>query len=132
MRTYDFDCQVEVDVILRRVFPIELTNANKGRGHSWHATAASRKKIAKALTGERREPFAFPVAIRITRILGPSQRLWDADSCGRGNAKELVDSLVEAGWFHDDGPRWITHCDYRQDSQSRASGPATMIEVMRA
>jgi hypothetical protein len=138
-RTYDFDCLPEPGTvkeclttpILKKILPIELKNANIGRGHSWHSTAASRKRIAKALAGERRTPFEYPVAIRITRILGPNQRLWDADSVGRGNAKELIDSLVELGWFYDDGPRWVTHCDYRQDAQSRVSGPSVMIEVFK-
>ena len=139
MRTYDFDCLPEVPVvkqslttpILKKILPVELKNANIGRGHSWHSTASSRKRIARTLANERRTPFEFPVAIRITRILGPNQRLWDADSVGRGNAKELIDTLVELGWFCDDGPKWITHCDYRQDAQSRVSGPSVMIEVFQ-
>jgi hypothetical protein len=117
--------------VLKKILPVELTNSNIGRGYHWAATAASRKKIARTLAGERRTPFEYPVAIRITRILGPGQRLWDADSVGRGNAKELIDSLVELGWLHDDGPRWVTHCDYRQDAQSRVSGPSVMIEIFR-
>jgi hypothetical protein len=115
-----------------RVFKIELTNGNDGRQKNWYKPAQTRQRIARTLFDERRTPFDHPVKIRITRILGANQRLWDADSVGRGNAKELIDSLVELGWFHDDGPRWITHCDYRQDAQSRASGPAVMIEVWDA
>jgi hypothetical protein len=118
--------------LLCRVFKIELTNGNDGRQKNWYKPAQTRQRIARTLFDERRAPFDHPVKIRITRILGASQRLWDADSVGRGNAKELIDSLVELGWFHDDGPKWITHCDYRQDAQSRASGPAVMIEVWDA
>jgi hypothetical protein len=121
-----------IEPILCKVFRIELTNGNDGRGSKWFRTAAVRQRIARTLANERRTPFEHPVEIRITRILGANQRLWDADSVGRGNAKELIDSLVELGWFHDDGPKWITHCDYRQDAQSRASGPAVMIEVFSA
>jgi len=135
VRTYDFDCLPEAGTntapVLKKVLPVELKNANVGRGHSWHSTAASRKRIAKRLANERREPFAYPVAILLTRILGPGQRLWDADSVGRGNAKELIDSLVELGWFHDDGPKWITHCDYRQDASQRINGPSVLIEVFK-
>jgi hypothetical protein len=119
----------ETEPILRKFFRIELTNGNDGRGSKWFRTAAVRQRIARTLFDERRTPFDHPVKIRITRILGANQKLWDADSVGRGNAKELIDSLVELGWFHDDGPRWITHCDYRQDAKSRASGPAVMVEV---
>lgn len=118
--------------ILCKVFRIQLTNGNDGRGSKWFRAAAVRQEIARMLSNERRTPFEHPVEIRITRILGAGQRLWDADSVGRGNAKELIDSLVELGWFADDGPKWITHCDYRQDAKSRASGPAVMIEVWDA
>ena len=131
-RGYDFDCQVTAETqgsILRRVLPIELTNGNDGRGSKWFNSAKRRQTIAQTLHSERRTPFEHPVAIRITRILGPGQRLWDADSVGRGNAKELIDSLVELGWFYDDGPKQITHCDYRQDASQRLNGPSVLIEV---
>ena len=116
-------------LILSRMLPIELTNGNDGRGSKWFRSSSRRKIIARTLANERRAPFAFPVAIQIVRVLGAGQRLWDADSVGRGNAKELVDSLVELGWFHDDGPKWITHCDYRQDASQRKIGPVTVINV---
>jgi hypothetical protein len=118
-----------MNLILSRMLPIELTNGNDGRGSKWFRSSSRRKIIARTLANERRTPFAFPVAIRLTRILGPGQRLWDADSVGRGNAKELVDSLVELGWFRDDGPKQITHCDYRQDASQRINGPSVLIEV---
>jgi hypothetical protein len=118
-----------MNLILSRMLPIELTNGNDGRGSKWFRSSARRKIIARTLANERRTPFAFPVAIQIIRVLGAGQRLWDADSVGRGNAKELVDSLVELGWFYDDGPKWITHCDYRQDASQRKIGPVTVVNV---
>tara|TARA_R110002110_G_scaffold116667_3_gene288278 strand:- start:393 stop:671 length:279 start_codon:yes stop_codon:yes gene_type:complete len=79
-----------------------------------------------------REPFEFPVQIRLTRIIGPRQRLWDADSVLRGSAKQILDALVAIGWFHDDGPRWITSATGVQDASQRENGPAVMIEVFKA
>lgn len=115
--------------LLSKLLPIELTNGNDGRGSKWFRSASRRKTIAQRLSSERRKPFSFPVTICITRILGRGQRLWDADSVGRGSAKELLDSLVELGWFVDDGPKWIVSCDYRQDASRRDVGPATLVDV---
>jgi hypothetical protein len=115
--------------ILVRLLPVQLTNGNDGRGSKWFNSAKRRSDIEKWLFNERRTPFDSPVKIRITRILGARERLWDADSVGRGNAKEIVDSLTALGWWKDDGPRWITHCEYRQDASQRKNGPATLVEV---
>jgi len=111
--------------------PLELTNRNDGRGHSWHRTASERKKIERLLIAEglQRSPFETPVTVRITRILGKGQRLWDPDSGLRGNAKELIDSLVAAGWFHDDSAKWITEVRFFQCATDRELGPAVRIEI---
>lgn len=113
------------------LLPIKPTNGNDGRGHKWYRTAAVRDKIASRLRwlGLTREPFDVPVSLTLTRVLGKGERKWDADSIGRGNAKELIDSLVSLGWFHDDGPRWIRSVDYRQDDTRRDVGPCWEIEV---
>jgi len=115
--------------IFVEILPIKLTNNNDGRGHSWYRSSVERRKIGRAIGHMRRKPFGFRVDLRITRILGVKQLLWDADSIGRGNAKELVDTLVALGWFHDDGPKYIRHCDYRQDDSQRTNGPAVQVEV---
>ena len=109
--------------------PFELKNKNDGQGHHWGATAAARKKFEKDLFKLRmiRSPFLFPVKLTITRGLGKGQKLWDNDSIGRGNAKQLIDALVASGWFCDDSPKYITDVDYRQDECRRSSGP--FIEV---
>ena len=119
-------------VISSRMLGIELTNGNDGRGSKWFKTAAVRKKLEKQFLamGLASEPFQHPVRIRITRILGKKQRLWDADSIGRGNSKELIDALTAIGWFVDDSPKWITHCDFRQDSSQREHGPDVCFEVL--
>ena len=109
--------------------PIRLTNDNGGRTQHW-TKAAGRKKSYAAMVrvlGGRRKPFDSPVALTVTRILGPSERLWDADSIGRGSAKELIDSLVACGWLVDDGPKWVTEVTYRQEID-RKSGPAVRVD----
>lgn len=130
-RTYDFDCQVEIDrtVLHIVILPIELTNGNDGRGSKWFSSAKARKTIEATLHAHRRTPFTVPVHLTLTRILGAGQRLWDNDSIGRGNAKELIDSLVALGWFHDDKPKWIFGVDYRQDDKRRSLGPAVEVVV---
>jgi len=72
------------------------------------------------------------VEIQLTRIIGPRHRLWDADSVLRGSAKQLIDSLVAIGWFHDDGPKWITSATGVQDASQRVNGPAVMVEVFKS
>ncbi|MCP4887507.1 MAG: hypothetical protein GY904_12940 [Planctomycetaceae bacterium] len=60
----------------------------------------------------------------ITRWLGKGQRLWDADSVLRGEAKQLVDAMIDAGVARDDSPKYITfvhglQCDLqRKEIQS--------------
>jgi hypothetical protein len=117
------------------ILPIELTNHNDGRGHHWQRTASERKRIFKKLLTlgfKRQEPYAFPTHNLVTRILGPRQRLWDSSSLGRGNWKEIEDSLVELGWWKDDGPDWITNTDFRQTKEERDLGPAIRLEVFRS
>ena len=114
-----------IDLIL----PVELTNGNDGRGSKWFSSAKVRKRFERDLVDYRREPFDQPTRLTVTRILGPNQRLWDNDSIGRGNAKELIDALVALGWWHDDKPKWITSVDYRQDDSRREIGPAVRMEV---
>jgi hypothetical protein len=117
------------ELLLRELLPIKLTNGNDGRGSKWFRADKRRKAIVKQLATLKREPFGEPVAVVITRVLGKGERLWDADSVGRGNAKELIDSLVELGWWVDDGPKFIRQCDYRQDANNRERGSAVQIEV---
>jgi hypothetical protein len=36
-----------------------------------------------------------------------------------------------AGWFHDDGPDYITEVDGRQNKNNRSEGPSVLIEVFK-
>lgn len=115
--------------LFRIVLPVELTNGNDGRGYAWQRSAARRKKLGKMLAPLRRKPFSVPVVVEVIRILGKGQRLWDSSSVGRGNYKELEDTLVELGWFVDDGPQWIRQTIFGQDASRRSEGPAVEIVI---
>ena len=117
------------DALLTIILPIKLTNGNDGRGFAWQRSAAVRKRMAKMLAPLRRKPFDVPVVVQVTRILGKGERLWDSSSIGRGNYKELEDTLVALGWFYDDGPAWIAETVFRQDASRRSCGPAVEIVV---
>lgn len=111
--------------------PLKLTNNNEGQSRHWSKANKAKQMFAKALLETRflfKEP-QFKQRITITRILGKGERLWDADSVLRGNAKQLIDALVDAGFFVDDGPKYISEGVGRQDDTDRANGPAIRIEI---
>lgn len=118
-------------ILLTKTLPLELQNYNTGRGHAHWQSTKIRKQYEQALraNGLTRQPFDCCVDVAICRVLGPKQRLWDADSVLRGSAKELIDSLVACGWFHDDGPEWIRRAVGIQDKSQRQNGPAVVIAV---
>lgn len=110
--------------------PIELLNGNTGRGNRWFRSSVVRQQIERTLRllGLARKPYTVPVSLTITRIVGKGQRLWDADSIGRGNAKELVDAMVAVGFFVDDSAKYVGTVDYRQRVE-RHSLPEVEIEI---
>jgi hypothetical protein len=112
--------------------PLELTNGNDGRGNKWFRSSKVRDDIEWMLRafGQVRKPFDHPVMIRITRVLGKGQRLWDSDSIGRGNSKELIDALVAVGWFVDDCPKHIIETQFRQTIPKTRGLPSVIVEVM--
>jgi hypothetical protein len=115
----------------RITLPIELTNGNDGRGNDWMVSNSRRKQYEKLIRqlGLVRSPFEFPVIIYVVRILGPKQRLWDSSSVGRGNWKEIEDSLVACGWFKDDSTKHIVNTFFYQDETRRDEGPCVEIIV---
>jgi hypothetical protein len=111
---------------------LELTNGNDGRGSKWFSSAKLRKVIESQLRANghaRSTPFQTPVVIRLTRILGQRQQLWDFSSWGRGNWKEIEDALVEIGWFVDDGPKYITDIRFVQFTPKVRRSPDILVEV---
>ena len=115
--------------------PIVLTNGNDGRNKRWFSSAKIRTQIEYMLRlggHSRPEPFNEPIVLRITRVLARAQKLWDSDSIGRGNAKELVDSLVACNWFRDDSAAYITETRFAQFIPSvREKMGSTIVEVLR-
>lgn len=119
------------NLILSELLPIELTNGNDGRGSKWFRSATLRERYELQLRhlGYERKPFETTVEVQVTRVLGKGQRLWDPSSIGRGNWKEIEDSLVALGWWQDDSPKWISEVRFFQDKTRRQDGPATLVEV---
>lgn len=113
------------------ILPIALTNANDGRTTHFGASSQRRKKYLRLLAtlGYKRQPFPFQVDVVVTRILGPNQRMMDSSSLLRGNWKEIEDSLVQLGWFHDDCTKHIRLTLATQDSSRKHLGPATEIKI---
>jgi hypothetical protein len=121
-------------IIYSAEIPIVLTNGNDGRGNKWFSSSRRRKQIVNLLFARgyaRPAPFDSAVDLKITRILGTRQKLWDADSWQRGNLKELIDALVELKWFYDDGPKYIREVRFKQVTlQSRPIESRTIVTVM--
>ena len=118
-------------LLLSVVLPIKLTNSNTGRGGSFWKSAKDRKDFEAILraSGHVYTPLDFPVYLRITRIFAGREREWDYSSGLRGNAKELEDSGVACGFWHDDGPKWIRGVVF---AQARGEKSAVMIEMFSA
>ena len=121
----------DVHDMITFTLPVELSNNNTGQTRHFSAAIKQKKMFASTLSamGLKSTPPPFKQSVVITRILGKRQSLWDADSVLRGNAKQLLDALVDAGYFVDDGPKYITEVIGRQDATDRASGPAIRVEI---
>lgn len=138
-------------MICRMIIEKKLNNGNEGRTKHWTAAARSRKEwmIAVAncevehqgecMDGETfiscilsGRPLQKRVDIVVTRVLGPRERMYDPDSILRGNAKELIDSIVEAGYLADDSAKHIETVVGKQDDSQRPNGPFTIIEIFEA
>ena len=115
------------------VVEFKLTNANAGRGGSFWKSAKDRKDFESQLRAEGLvfKPIPHPVQLRVTRLLGPRERYWDPDSCGRGNFKEFCDAAVVCGWFHDDCGEWIRGVYFEQEKTDRKTS-AVRIEIFDA
>lgn len=94
-------------------------------------THAEKKRLQKAVWDATSccncFPFEKKVDIIVTRVLGKGQRYWDQDSVLRGNAKQLIDSFVDAELLNDDSVKWVGRCLGDQDASRRSEGP--FIEV---
>lgn len=113
------------------VLPVSLDNGNDGRTKHFGAAAKRRREYEATirLFHPRPVPVQTPARIHVTRVLGPRQRLFDADSLLRGNAKELIDAIVAAGFLPDDGPAHVLEVTASQDKSRRGEGPAVEITI---
>lgn len=120
--------------VLRLDLPAELTNGNTGQSKHWGSTVKLRNEYLEVLTScyYRAAPPDHQQHIKVTRVLGKGQRLWDADSILRGSAKQLIDSLVDHGFMHDDGPKWLVSATGTQDDTQRENGPRIIVELSPA
>jgi hypothetical protein len=111
--------------------PLPLSNNNAGQTRHWSAANKQKQAFANMLALFRLKgtPPDHKCRVTITRILGKGESLWDADSVLRGNAKQLLDALVDAGYFHDDGPKYIEEVFGKQDATRRKDGPAIVVEI---
>ena len=116
---------------MKILLPIELTNGNDGRKKSWFKASRIRKTYEDLLRLQfgTRSPFSVPVNVVVVRILGLTCQMWDSSSILRGNYKEIEDSMVACGWFHDDNSRWIKSTFGVQDSTRRHMGPAVELII---
>ena len=110
----------------------ELKNYNAGQGRHWGMTHAEKARMQRAVKIAGIDecvsfPFDRKVDIVVTRVLGKGQRFWDQDSVLRGNAKQLIDSLVDAEVLNDDSIKWIGRCLGDQDASRREAGPITEV-----
>ena len=108
---------------------MELTSGNDGQQKHWYESHKQRRKIEDILNAENRKrniPYMTPVALHIVRIYSGRQREWDCDNLLRGNSKQLIDSMVSAGFFLDDSTKYITQV---VGSQERSEVSGVRIEI---
>ena len=124
----------------------ELKNQNTGQTRHWSTAHREKKTMTTALREGRilypgdgnlrfgvfcREimmhPFDCVVDVTVKRILGKGQRLYDPDSILRGNCKQLIDAVVDAGLLVDDSTRHIGRVLGLQDANQRERGPSIEI-----
>ena len=124
----------------------ELNNGNVGRSKHWSSAHRERQAWRKSLDSavvimpdgvtsafysHVVSPPSYQQGLIVRRVLGKKARYWDADSVLRGNCKEMLDSLCEAGFCKDDNIKYIPWVIGDQDADRREIGPFTEIEVWK-
>lgn len=131
--------------------PMKLKNNNQGQGHHWSGSHKERRTASEAVSNatfgytmsdhtkisyKLSEWLSGPnyvsgskLGLVVWRVLGPRERLWDADSVLRGNYKQIQDALIEAGLAEDDSPKYIDWVLGRQDKERRDEGSCVEIEL---
>jgi hypothetical protein len=124
----------------------ELNNGNVGRSKHWSSAHRERQAWRKSLDSavvimpdgvtsafysHIAAPPSYQQGLIVRRVLGAKQKFYDADSVLRGNAKECIDGLIEAGLARDDNMKFIPWVMGDQDADRREIGPFTEIEVWK-
>lgn len=122
------------DGTIEVILPIRLTNSNEGRTKHYGPTKRFRDDcgVMCKVWFRDRKPFDFPVKVLVVRLLAKGEHKMDQSSLSRGNWKEIEDSLVAAGWFHDDGPKWITDVHFDQDATQRLDYSRISVRIRKA
>jgi hypothetical protein len=123
--------------ILEFTTPFKLESLNAFTGMHWRLKNSHKKawlqeiRMAMAKAGIKRPaPLEAGTAkLRIVRVLGPHERLWDEENLSGGSAKQLVDALVTLGFLRDDAPKWLRR-EYAQDANDR-DHPGTRVILER-
>lgn len=134
-------------LLFTMILKTSLTNRNQGQGRHWASTHKDRKAadgwVANSMVAVYDEdqvsvaPFKDTlagtqltdlVALRIVRVLGKNQRLFDFDSLGRGCSKQIIDAIVGTGLLADDNPKHVGLVIFDQDASRREDGPLVEIE----
>jgi len=140
--------ELKSDLVATIYLDKKLDNGNQGRTKHWSSAARSRAAWKKAVDGcwikmkngnelhpddylecANHSPSQSRTGLVVTRHLGKGERLWDMDSVLRSSAKELIDSIVEAGYIKDDSPKYVAWVVGLQDDSNRAAGPYTTVEI---
>jgi len=88
----------------------ELLSPNTRRRMHWAAQARITKEQRELACYSSRT--AQPIELRhrdvhLTLVRGKGQRLVDLDALG-SICKPFLDGIVDAGWLHNDSPKWCT------------------------
>ena len=114
------------------VLPIKLNNGNVGRTTHYGASARRRKAYENLLRslGLVKTPPEHRQRIVVIRLLGKGEKYYDSDSLGRGNVKEILDSMTACGFWKDDSYKHL-EVHYGQDASDRKNGFAVKIQVRK-
>lgn len=115
----------------------ELKNGNQGRTKHWSSADRERRQWRDAVDRCGINHLDLPssdqpwkAGVEVVRVLGKGQREWDPDSILRGNAKELIDTLVELRHIiEDDSAKWVAWAVGTQDVSRRSDGPITVVHL---
>ena len=137
----------EKDLLFTMTVNKKMSNSNNGQSRHWSSSHKDKKEFLRAVEGSWSEADGHMaltlddlfsqvigqsgltelVDIKIERVLGKGERLWDADSVMRGSAKQLLDSIVDCGILVDDNSKAVRMALGAQDASDRTQGPAVRI-----